>query len=93
MAALNMRFHLNKILHLKNSDLYLGSLIGYDFADFKVSSTTPYPHELLPNLPNYQQLIYSFYAGYKHILIKRINVFGEVGYGLTVINAGLRYEF
>ncbi len=89
-VAIRPTFH---ITSLKNTDLYGGMLIGLNFEEFTVDQgNTSYIQEHKNFQPQKTKGIYSAFVGGRYVLCKRWSVFGEVGFGTSLLTMGVGYR-
>ncbi|MCB0522419.1 MAG: outer membrane beta-barrel protein [Lewinellaceae bacterium] len=81
-------------------DFYGGAMLGVNFLNIKEINTgtgdemvrvegepTPYnPH------PKNTQMLYAAFVGANYYFVKGIGVFGEIGYGVSLVNFGLTFK-
>ncbi len=66
-------------------DTYAGVLLGYNIASVKIENEIPGAPE--PDAAG--GFAYSLFAGARYHFSEKIGVFGEVGYGISILNLGL----
>lgn len=79
-------------IDVENLDLYAGVMIAYDNLNFSYTNsagvTTGY------NVGSYNSgLGVSVFAGARYYFAGNLGVFGELGYGVSILNIGLSYKF
>lgn len=68
-------------------DPYLGVILGYNIASAKWTGGGTMPASSAGGV------IYGGHAGARYYLSEKIAVFGEVGYGIGTLNAGVAFKF
>lgn len=69
----------------ENLDTYAGLLLGYNIASVSVENSSPG----MPEPDAAGGFAYSLFAGARYHFSEKIGVFGEIGYGISVLNLGL----
>ena len=85
---------------MQRMEVYGGAMLGYYFANIKefnagtgqlyersIDAPTPYN----PNAPN-GKLIYSAFVGTSYFFGKGIGIYGELGYGISLLNFGVTFR-
>ncbi|GJM34434.1 MAG: hypothetical protein DHS20C18_34350 [Saprospiraceae bacterium] len=87
--------HINRF---KNWDVYGGLMLGYSIPT--VDQITQYPIENdrddeLPSFsrPAESKFLYSGFIGATYFFSPQLGVYGEVGYGISLLNLGVNYKF
>jgi len=81
-----------------NWDIYGGFLIGYNILSVKHTIITPStdrnPGDVQPSFtrPAKNQLTYSAFVGATYYFKKNVGAFAELGYGISLLNAGLQIK-
>ena len=97
ILALRGSYHLGSIIKNENLDAYLGLQLGNNFeTDEYAITTTPFCDKL--NKLSFENkyndgFIGAVYAGARYRFTENIGIFGELGYGIVVFNAGLNIKF
>ena len=92
MVAARGAYHWD-VLNSKNAEVYAGVVIGLRFQTYSYNTNDPDPYTdyRLSNSAVYPA--YSLFAGARWYFAKRVAVFGEVGYGISYLTAGLSFKF
>ena len=97
MVALRGSYHLGSLIKSDNLDAYLGLQLGNNFETDEYSlTTTPFCDKLNKLYfvnKYYNGFIWAVYAGARYRFSKHVGIFGELGYGIVVFNAGLNIKF
>ena len=81
------------ITTLKNTDLYGGMAIGLNFEEFTVDrGNTAFITEHKNFKPQKTKGVYSAFVGGRYVLSKKWSVFGEVGFGTSLMTVGTGYR-
>lgn len=79
-------------INVENLDLYAGVMIAYDNLSFSYSSTNGVSYS--GNTGAYNSgLGLSVFAGARYYFAGNLGVFGELGYGVSILGIGLSYKF
>ncbi len=85
-------YHFAELIDNDKLDLYAGAMLGFNWSKAKYTSTDPYH----PYAYNYKTsgigLAYSVFAGCRYRFTDNLGVFGELGYGVSILNIGLTYK-
>jgi hypothetical protein len=81
-------YHFIEFIKVPNLDTYAGILLGYDIASVSYTGTGIYASGSIPAVTA-GGFTYGFYAGARYYFTPNIGVYGEVGYTLGYVNAGL----
>ncbi|HMQ63142.1 MAG TPA: hypothetical protein PKE06_20835 [Flavilitoribacter sp.] len=85
-------------LRVTNTDIYGGFQLGYEIPNVNTVATqvpTDSPRDdIQPSFsrPAENKLVYSGFIGASHYLTKRVGFYGEVGFGISVLNVGLTWK-
>lgn len=86
-------YHLD-ILNIKNAEAYFGVILGLRFQSYKYETNSIDPNK------NFYQLddrsvypSYSLFVGGRWYFKPKIALFGELGYGISYLTAGLSFKF
>jgi hypothetical protein len=71
-----------------NADVYGGVMLGYNVASVKFESDDE-DLEALVTEPSAGGVAYSAFVGGRYMFAEKVGVFGELGYGISWITAGL----
>ena len=95
MVGARAAAHINRF---KNWDIYGGLMLGYSMPT--VDQEVFYPGEndrddLQPSFsrPAKDKLLYSGFVGATYFFSPKLGAYGEVGYGISLINLGINYKF
>lgn len=87
------------ITHVEKWDFYGGLALGYNMFDITHSSTDAPDSEVVPapegpsfHRPATNQLVYTGFVGAAYSLNKTWSVYSELGYGASILTAGLVYK-
>lgn len=72
---------------LDNMDTYAGLLLAYNLASVELEGNSNLPE------PSAGGIAYSGFLGARYHFNERIGAFGELGYGISVLNLGLTVKF
>ena len=90
ILGLRAEGHFNR----ERTDFYGGAMISYNYSDI---TTELKPGDKMPENIEIEKdnggFKYSGYIGLKYMATKRFGIFGEVGYGVSLINLGLTSKF
>lgn len=86
MAGLRLGVHTTTF---KKWDLYGGFQLGYSTPNVKFTVVNP-GEQRFPRPKVREGLVYSGYVGIAGSVTDRIGVFGEIGYGISLISAGVK---
>ena len=85
-------------LRAERFDVYGGFMLGYNMPNTEVTQVAQ-PKGVTPNglRPSFSreatnQMIYSGFIGASYLPGRNIGVFGEIGYGISLFNAGLHWK-
>ncbi|HET6252791.1 MAG TPA: hypothetical protein VFE32_01890 [Puia sp.] len=79
-------------LNVENLDLYAGVMIAYDNLSFSYSDNAG--NSYAGNIGSYNSgLGVSIFAGARYYFAGNLGVFGELGYGVSILGVGLSYKF
>lgn len=79
-------------LQVENLDLYAGVMIAYDNLNFKYTDNAGVSYTT--NAGSYNSgLGVSIFAGARYYFAGNLAVFGELGYGVSILGIGLSYKF
>ena len=71
-------------------DTYAGLMLGYNFVSYKAKGS----HEKDVNYkPSDNAPAFYFFAGARYYLTDTFAAFAELGYGVTIVNAGISIKF
>ncbi len=86
-------YHLD-LLNTNNAELYFGAILGIRYAAHKFESNSPDPNI------HYYEASYSsiaptgsLFVGGRWYFVPKVALFGEVGYGISYLTAGLSFKF
>lgn len=80
-------YHFHGLETVPQLDPYAGLMLGYNIASYSVSGGYTGPN-------NYGSgLGYSFFLGARWFFTNNLAAFAELGYGVSVINAGISFKF
>lgn len=85
-------YHLDELIQVDKLDAYGGLMLGYNLARYTYSSTDPGRNNLVYAGQNYGGLAYSLFVGARYRFTDNIGVFGELGYGISILNLGLNIK-
>ena len=97
--AIGIRGQMNKEVS-NRMNIYGGVMLGYHFAninEYLAGSQLPYERNLDaptpydPNAPE-GKLLYAAYVGTSYFFTKSIGIFGELGYGISLLNMGFTFK-
>ncbi len=80
-------YHLRLVKSLKNLDTYANVMVGY-----KISKVTKVGFDFFEP-KNTGGFAYAFNVGANYMFIPNVGIFAEVGYGITIVNAGITVKF
>jgi len=89
-------YHFTSLVKNDNLDLYAGLMLGDNIASSTFSSvTTPFcdKHDVVFSGQSYGGFILSGFLGARYRFNDHVGIFGELGYGIAVLNIGLNYKF
>ena len=90
IVGLRAEGHFNR----ERTDFYGGAMISYNYSDI---STELEPGDKMPENIEIETdnggIKYSGYVGMKYMMTKHLGLFGEVGYGASLINLGVTSKF
>ena len=86
-------YHFNEFVKIDKLDLYAGLMLGYNIASETFSSTDPSRTNIAYYGSSYGGFAYSFFGGARYRFTDNIGVFGELGYGISILNIGLNIKF
>lgn len=81
-----------KVLDDSKWDTYAGLTLGYYIANANFKSDDPEVDEDLYDAPSDSEFGWSAFAGARYQINDKIGVYGELGYGLSVFNVGVRWK-
>jgi len=83
-------YHFGKFIEVEKLDVYGGIMLGYYFSKSSYSTTSIYStHKGYLGSTSSAGAAWSLFAGARYRFTDNIGVFGELGYGITIINLGL----
>lgn len=80
-------YHYNGF-HTKNFDLYGGAMLGYNIVKYSSNVSEDYFGKAYGS-----GLGFSGFVGGRYFFSNSIGAFAELGYGISVLNAGLTFKF
>lgn len=86
-------YHFGQFIKIDNLDCYAGLMTGYNIAHGSYSTTDPYHVTGYYVSSGFGGFAYSVYGGARYRFTDKIGVYGELGYGITVLNLGLNIKF
>lgn len=86
-------YHFGRFIKVDKLDVYAGLLLGNDFAHESYSTTSPCSDHVRYNDVPYGGFFWSIYGGARYHFTNRFGVFGELGYGVSYLNAGVTFKF
>jgi len=92
LIGLRGAYHFAELIDNDKLDLYAGGMLGFIWSKAKYSSTAsnhPYTY-------NYGSsgigMAYSAFVGCRYRFTDQLGVFGELGYGVSILNIGITYK-
>ncbi len=74
------------------TNFYGGAMLGYTFSNISTNITDPKGVQNILIEDGQDAITYSGFIGMKHLVTERIGIFGEVGYGVSLVNLGVSYK-
>ena len=74
------------------ADFYGGAMIGYNFSKISFGDSE-IPRGDNRYFEEEDLVTYSGFVGMKYLVNEKVGLFGEVGYGVSLVNLGLSYKF
>ncbi len=89
LTGLRIQGHYNS----GRADIYGGAMFGYNFST--IDANIDDPSQLPDNLKydGASLFTYSGFIGVKYLVTQHIGLYGEIGYGASLINLGASYRF
>ncbi len=87
LAAARASYHFD--LGVEKLDTYIGAILGYNYVDSKWNGAGAIPAASA----SASKMIYGGHAGARYFVSDKIAIFGEVGYGIANLNAGVAFKF
>ena len=89
LAGLRVQGHYNS----GRADFYGGAMLGYNFS--KIDSNIENPAHRPENIEIEEKSLvtYSGFIGLKYFVTPKVGLYGEIGYGASLINLGASYRF
>lgn len=85
-------YHFDEFIKIDKLDVYGGLMLGYNIASLNYTSTDPY-HGTAVYGSAYGGFAWSLFGGARYRFTDNVGVFGELGYGISVLNIGLNLKF
>jgi hypothetical protein len=82
------------VLNAKNAEVYAGILIGFRIQTYNYETNNPDPNAY--NYRLHSGSVYptaAIFAGARWYFVKKVALFGEVGYGISYLNGGVSFKF
>ncbi|HHS95035.1 MAG TPA: hypothetical protein ENJ45_00475 [Phaeodactylibacter sp.] len=90
LVGARLEGHFNK----ERIDFYGGAMLGYSFSDVsKLNPDVDRVEGIIIREGLHKTFTYSGYVGLKYMLTKHFGIFGEIGYGASLVNIGLTSKF
>ena len=91
IVGARVAYHFAELIDIDKLDVYVGLMGGINFAKAKYSSTGYHPY-VGYYVNSSVGAAYSLYGGCRYRFNEMFGVFGEVGYGLSILNIGITYK-
>lgn len=85
-------YHFDEFIKIDKLDCYAGLMLGYNIAKATYSTTDPSRGNIAYTGASYGGFAYSVFAGARYRFTDNIGVFGELGYGISILNIGLNVK-
>lgn len=89
LVGLRLQGHYNS----GRADFYGGAMLGYNFSKINTNIDDPSQRPEGINIEEGSLVTYSGFIGLKYLASPNIGLFGEIGYGASLINVGASYRF
>lgn len=92
-AAATANYHYTGV---RNLDLYGGVRLGYNYTHGKTNWQDPDFALILGDqlaAKDKSEVAYDVHFGARYYLLRRVAIFTEVGYGISIVSGGLTYKF
>jgi hypothetical protein len=87
-------YHFAKLIPVPKLDVYAGAMLGVDIYHSSFSTTSNCAEHQAYAASSNPSLVYiSVFGGARYRFTDKIGVFGEIGYGVSVLSAGLNVKF
>ncbi len=86
-------YHFGRFIKIDRLDVYAGLMLGNDFAKETYSTTSQCPDHFEYVSRTYGGGVASLFGGVRYRFTDHLGVFGEVGYGISLLNVGLNIKF
>ena len=86
-------YHFGRFINIEKLDVYAGLMLGNDFAkdSYSTNSQCPYHQEYMSR--SYGGGVASLFVGARYRFTNHVGIFGELGYGISMLNIGLNLKF
>lgn len=86
-------YHFAKFIPVDKLDVYAGLMIGFDIEHSSYSTTANCPDHTYVNGVGTSAAVFSAYGGARYRFNDKFGIFGELGYGIAILNLGLNIKF
>jgi hypothetical protein len=93
IAGVRGAYHFARLIPVDKLDVYAGLMVGNDFAHETYTTTSNNPDHVPYVERSYGGVVASLFAGARYRFTDHFGVFGELGYGITVLTAGVNFKF
>ncbi|MGZ3864678.1 MAG: outer membrane beta-barrel protein [Bacteroidia bacterium] len=84
-------YHFGQFIKVDKLDCYAGLMTGYNIAKATYTTTDPY-HSSVYTVGGFGGFAWSIYGGARYRFTDHIGVYGELGYGVSILNIGLNIK-
>ncbi|MGZ4035816.1 MAG: hypothetical protein ACXVPU_04900 [Bacteroidia bacterium] len=92
MVAARAAYHWD-VLNSKNAEVYAGVIIGARFQTENYQTNDPNNNDPYSYHESVAYPAYSVFAGARWYFVKKVALFGEVGYGISYLTGGVSFKF
>lgn len=94
MIGVRGAYHFSKFIDNDKVDLYVGLMLGDNYAKFSYTTNAPCnEHQSFYNSNLYGGFIFTGFAGCRYRFNDHVGAFAELGYGVSYLTLGLNYKF
>jgi hypothetical protein len=86
-------YHFGRFIKIDKLDVYAGLMLGNDFAKDSYTTNSPCQDHFDYYSRSYGGGVVSLFAGARYRFTDHVGIFGELGYGISLLNIGLNLKF
>jgi len=85
-------YHFAEFVKNDKVDLYLGAMLGYNYATYTYKTNEPCRNNVVYGGPSYGGVAWSLYVGCRYRFTEKVGAFAELGYGISYLSLGVNFK-